>query len=186
MFVDPSGNYNRQAAVDYANRYWLIPNLEYYYYETDCTNYVSQVIFAGGIEMNGNWHSYKKLNWLKCLLYPFKIPQLVFDWDINRTWSVAGAQFNYFSNPSNGYINGNIISIFSPNSIANAAENCGVQPGDLLYFVKDGKIHHAAVITKIADGKIYYNGHTSSRKEQDLSETMGNDAIYIVRIKDEA
>lgn len=44
--------YRREAAVAYAERWWNEPNPAYHTFEVNCTNYVSQCIFAGGAPMN--------------------------------------------------------------------------------------------------------------------------------------
>jgi hypothetical protein len=44
--------YRREAAVAYADRWWDQPNPEYEEFEVNCTNFVSQCLFAGGAPMN--------------------------------------------------------------------------------------------------------------------------------------
>jgi hypothetical protein len=44
--------YRREAAVAYAERWWNEPNPVYENFEVNCTNYVSQCLFAGGAPMN--------------------------------------------------------------------------------------------------------------------------------------
>ena len=46
-------SYNRQAAVDYADRWWNSANPAYPYFEVDCTNFISQCLRAGGAPMRG-------------------------------------------------------------------------------------------------------------------------------------
>jgi Putative amidase domain len=58
------GKYNRNAAVAYADQYAINSNPAYISYEgsgTDCQNYASQVLFAGGVPVIGDnrdniWH----------------------------------------------------------------------------------------------------------------------------------
>lgn len=49
----PKGQYNREQAVNYAYKYALIPNTtkwaNYEVYGGDCTNFISQCLYAGGI-----------------------------------------------------------------------------------------------------------------------------------------
>lgn len=45
-------HYNRQLAVNYANEWWNKANPAYEHYDVDCTNFVSQCLFAGGAPMN--------------------------------------------------------------------------------------------------------------------------------------
>lgn len=47
-----SAAYDRQKAVAYADRYWNRANPAYLEFEVDCTNYISQCLFAGGAPMN--------------------------------------------------------------------------------------------------------------------------------------
>jgi hypothetical protein len=45
-----SGQYNRQAAINYAQQYWNTSNPEYYFYSgNNCANFVSQCLVAGGL-----------------------------------------------------------------------------------------------------------------------------------------
>jgi len=44
--------YRREAAVAYADLWWERPNPAYETFEVNCTNYVSQCLFAGGAPMN--------------------------------------------------------------------------------------------------------------------------------------
>ncbi|MDT2192932.1 amidase domain-containing protein [Paenibacillus larvae] len=56
--------YDRKEAARYADLWWDQPNPAYLTFEVDCTNYVSQCLFAGGAPMNytgkresGWWYS---------------------------------------------------------------------------------------------------------------------------------
>ncbi|RKN71241.1 amidase domain-containing protein [Paenibacillus ginsengarvi] len=44
--------YDRSKARDYAERWWNGANPKYLQFEVDCTNFVSQCLFAGGAPMN--------------------------------------------------------------------------------------------------------------------------------------
>jgi len=44
--------YRREEAVAYADRWWNEPNPAYEEFEVNCTNFVSQCLFAGGAPMN--------------------------------------------------------------------------------------------------------------------------------------
>src|SRR5690606_32690275 len=44
--------YEREAARAYAERHWNEPNPQFIHFDVDCTNYVSQCLYAGGAPMN--------------------------------------------------------------------------------------------------------------------------------------
>lgn len=44
--------YDREAARAYAERHWNRPNPQFIHFDVDCTNYVSQCLYAGGAPMN--------------------------------------------------------------------------------------------------------------------------------------
>ena len=44
--------YDREAAREYADRHWNEPNAQFIRFDVDCTNYVSQCLYAGGAPMH--------------------------------------------------------------------------------------------------------------------------------------
>ncbi len=121
-------------------------------------------------------------------------------WNTTPAWTHSATQFDYFSNPDNGYINGQIIDVYKGQTasgkgsqnipiddLSAQVSSLGVQPGDLLYFYKDDGIHHAAVVSEVADGKILYSANSITRYDHDLEEAIKNEkGILIVRLKDES
>ena len=188
-YVDPSGEYNRQAAIEYAKNYAKAGYLSgkrndnFYNYTTDCANFVSQCLFAGGLKMNWQWHSRrydKDHGWT--LWNNDK-----YDWVVSEPWRLAAAQFEFFVNPYNGYSNGPHLTIWTKEGVKDVAK-CGVKAGDLLYWAgADGSnVHHAGIVTKVENGEIYYAAHTSERFDEPLSEHLDGELVYVVRIRDEA
>ena len=203
-YIDPTGDYDREAAIQYALNWYNGRNNEYYSYGQDCANFVSQCLHEGGLRMNSSWYSYKgAFNWNTFWLDVVAAGKAIinlnsqywYDWDISSTWRLAkddgsGAtiQFNYFSDKSNGYINGDVLTIKTKAQVKTAANDWGIQIGDIMYFCgNDGLApHHAVIISKIENGEIFYAAHTESRDYAKLSERMGNEQIKIIRIRDEA
>ena len=110
-----------------------------------------------------------------------------YNWSSGEAWRLADEQYRYFSNPDNGYINGDVITLTSTQDIAAVASSGGIQTGDLLYFSTDGlTVHHATIITTVTDNMIYFAGHTSSQYDCSLADKMGSETIFIVRICDDA
>ncbi len=233
--VDPFGlsadnkgvKYNRNASIKYAKKWsseenghkgyaWGFldrlfnkRNPEYYNYSSNCANFVSQCLSAGGIEMTDDWHSYKLDGYsdtqievgswalaiaINPLLSPFikkavetNLRNKATTWDITSAWSMAQDQFDYFRDESNGYINGEVITITSKEQIQEVIDNGGIQKGDLLYWNnsgKDNKVHHATMISDVTKDDIKYTGNTATRFNNSLSKNIENETVYIVRIRD--
>lgn len=51
-------SYNKNAAISYAKTYGPNFNRNYNYYTSDCTNFASQVLLAGGAPKNSTWQPY--------------------------------------------------------------------------------------------------------------------------------
>ena len=157
----------------------------------DCTNFVSQALVAGGISMNDDWHYYYSVNNPLIMLgvqgmyitQDGMVTHRPYNYDFTPTWSMASQQFAYFSNPDNGYINGDVITINDISEIPYVAMNMGVQPGDLLYFAGNNGVHHATIITQVDNDEIYYAAHTANWQYRELSLGLRNQTAYIVRIK---
>ena len=58
-------NYNRKKAVEYAKIWWNKRNPKFYNFDNiggDCTNFISQCLYAGEIKMNEKFWFYYSLN----------------------------------------------------------------------------------------------------------------------------
>lgn len=188
--ADPTGQYNRNLAVAYALKWYNGRNSLYYSYSSDCANFVSQCLYAGGIGMTNLWHSRRssKSYWYNSLAWI--ISKYRYNWDISSAWRRAPDQYNYFSNKCNGYTKDSVIKVTTKTNVKNLIKKEKVQVGDLLYFVKKNKSkpYHATIIVDIdtENGKIYYAGHTTNRRRYDMMKSIGSGTAYIVKLKNEA
>lgn len=165
--------YNRTAVIEYAEKYFSKRNNQYYGYGQDCANFVSQCLYSCGMPKNSSWYSYKMDD---CFFYCG---------DVTITWSRAPEQYAYYKKSEYDCKN---LSIKSISDIKDAIKE-GVKAGDLIYFDndKDGTVDHAAMISNVDSGMIYYTAHTFARYNQPLSnyfKTGNKGQIYIVMLKD--
>jgi RHS repeat-associated protein len=184
-FVDPSGLYDRESAVKYAM--WMSVNSygnPFYpeYFSNDCTNFVSNCLPNGDIEQTDKWHYHPYLY--------INGKTNKYTRDMTKSWSLAKEQFDWITNPDNGYLQENgIICFHETKWISWWAENGGIKPGDLIYwyFQENGEITHASIIVEVKDGKIKYAQHTSDKNDGDLENAMIENKdcyAYVVKIKD--
>ena len=110
-------------------------------------------------------------------------------YDFTAPWSLANSQFQYFSNPSNGFISGEVIEIHpgSKQDISSAIKQ-NVQKGDLLYwdFEGDKKINHATILTAVTNDAIFYGGHTGPAERNNLVGILANypnGMVYVVKMR---
>ena len=128
--------YNRELAVLYAHKWALSRNPFYYNFDDfggDCTNFVSQCVYAGSLVMNyspNGWY-YAGLN--------------------NRAPAWSGVEFFYdflINNQDRGPF-ASLIQI----------QNSSI--GDVIVLERaNGDKFHTVIITKIEKGKIYVCSHT--------------------------
>lgn len=138
--------------------------------------------------MKNNWHSYKEDE-----IEGFNIKGLLhnnykYEWNVSESWRLAEEQFKYFSNPYHGFIDGEVLQLWSEKGMKYNIKNNNIQIGDLMYFAdkSDRKIYHATIISKIENGKIYFAGHTSERFERELTPYLKDEMVFIIRIRDDA
>ncbi len=179
-------------------------NPSYGSFKGNCANFVSQVLHEGGIPMNEDWHSYPNLlvqflgSSLGPLCYLLLRDKPSIFWDTTLAWTRASTQFSYFSDPTNGYINGDVIDIskglynsgegetnVSYSDLSSQLPSLGIQAGDIMYFYNQEEgVHHAAVISKVEDGEIYYSANSVIRDDQPLVNGLEeNDGVVIVRLR---
>ncbi len=133
--------YNRQRAVNYANRYWNSHNPYYLLFPDDCTNYVSQCLHAGGLPMvsgknrNQGWW-YRRVSGGHSWSY---------------SWAVAHSLYTLLRN---GGPTGRCRVVSSPRDL---------ELGDVLCYdwEGDGRWNHNTIITAFdAEGQPLVNAHT--------------------------
>ncbi len=129
--------YNRQNVIDYAQRWALSRNPQYYDFEDiggDCTNFASQCIYAGA----------KKMNY-----------SAVYGWyyikSSRRTASWTGVQYLYnFLTTNKGA---------GPYAVEVDIADC--EPGDILQLGNShGEFYHTPVIVAKEGGEIFVAAHT--------------------------
>lgn len=130
-------NYNREAAVAYANQWWNRANPAYPYFEVDCTNFVSQCLRTGGATM---WGAPNRSTgwWIQGENWSF-------------SWSVAHSMRWYFETSKQGL---RAQRVTSPAQL---------MLGDIILydFTGDGRVDHSTIVTNIQNGVPYVNAHTS-------------------------
>ena len=174
---------------------------------SNCANYVSQCLVEGGglQPVVGQWYMSPKTDPVGSsneFKVTAKIVSLLFGFDVHynaqdpnynvfvsSTWNNANDQYIFFSNPKNGYINGDVIEINAANAIP-IGRNSGIQPGDILYwdYDGDGLMDHVTIVTGIdKNGDILYSGNSEKRRNQSLSEILQDNQdykLYLIKLND--
>jgi hypothetical protein len=167
-FVAPlRTNYDRAAAADYARQYAFNANPDYIIFGgTDCTNFVSQGLNAGGVPQAYGWYRSEDVWFYSCSV--FGQTRATASW----TWSKAKLLYNYLlfhTGATDFWIND-----------YPEGHNPGLWPGDVVFADWDGpnghqpdtQIDHAMFVTgRDTQGNLYISQHSPSRRDQPLSMT---------------
>ena len=148
-------SYNNKAAVDYARQWAFLRNPIFYNFDNlggDCTNFVSQCLYAGCRVMNYTntfgWY-YNSIN------------------DRAPAWTGVDEFFNFLTqNKAEG-------------PFAKAVLYSELVEGDFISLYRDGKYFHNVIITKIHGGEIYTSSHTRDSFDKPLSSYRYFKARYI-------
>jgi len=141
--------YRREDAVAYAELWWNKSNPEYETFEVNCTNYVSQCLFAGGAPMN--YTGRRESGWW------YKGRQGGREW-WSYSWAVANALEGYLSRPRALGLRAERVA--SPYDLA---------LGDVICYDWDGsgRYQHTTVVTGFApDGAPLVNANTVSSRRR--------------------
>ena len=138
--------YDKLSAIKYAQKWAKARNPFYYNFDKlggDCTNFVSQCLFAGSGVMNYTnplgWY-YNSLN------------------DRASAWS--GVEFLH-----NFLINNNGAGVFGKSDTLSQ-----ISIGDLIFLVKNEvELYHSVIVTRIDNQEIYVCAHTFDALNRPLS-----------------
>ncbi|MDD4686079.1 MAG: amidase domain-containing protein [Clostridia bacterium] len=137
--------YNRVSVVDYALTWWNSTNPNFYNYDRlggDCTNFVSQCIFAGSGIMNYN----KNNGW-----YYIN--------SNNKSPSWTGVDF----------LKTFLLNNKSKGPFAMLCYLDEIELGDIIQIRQSTYFNHSLVVTKIENSNIYVTAHTNNVKNKLLN-----------------
>jgi len=150
--------YNRGAAIAYAKKWAFSRNPLYVNFDTmggDCTNFISQCLYAGHPEMN---HT-QDTGWYYQNGY-------------QRSPSWTGVEFLYRFLVTNG----------GPGPRASVASPASAQPGDIIQLGnRSGRYFHSLLLIALDDEEAYIAAHTHDAWMQPLS-SYGSEQIRFLHI----
>lgn len=165
--------YSSTAAINYATTNYNSYNSNYPNCSSsniggDCTNFVSQCLYAGGIPMNGSWYVYK-LN--SSYPAPTTIAQLDYSWDLAdpSSW-ISAVQFNakwypIFSNETftGSYVYNNQVTVY----------NKSYYKGDVVQILKANywwyEAFHTMIITGYKNSDFTLTYHSTNTIDKPLN-----------------
>lgn len=138
-------SYDRGKAQQYAEQWWNEPNPNYIYFDVDCTNFVSQCLYAGGGQMN--YTGKKDKGWW------YKGGRERAEW--SYSWSVSHSLLHYLAS-SQSHLLARMVPSASQLTI-----------GDVIIYDWDGdsRFQHSTIVTAIdGRGQPLVNAHTTNSR----------------------
>ena len=151
----PQNKYNRNAVINYAQKWAFNRNPKYLNFDNlggDCTNFVSQCLFAGCNIMNYT----PIIGWYYNTSY-------------DRTASWTGVEYLYrFLTNNNG---------IGPKGILTDTNN--IQIGDIIQLGNHSNYYHSLVVVKVTNSEIFVATHTFDAYMRPLSSYSYNSIRFI-------
>ncbi|MGZ9587150.1 amidase domain-containing protein [Paenibacillus marinisediminis] len=140
--------YRRNKAVEYAEQWWNESNPRFLAFEVDCTNYVSQCLFAGGAPMN--YTGKREMGWwFKGMVNGREA------WSFS--WAVSNGLNRYLDNSTSGL------------RAERVDEPKELQLGDIIQYDWDGNgnFQHSTIVTAFdMKGMPLVNAHTNNSRHR--------------------
>lgn len=153
-----NGTYNGGNASRYALDHALEPSSNYVYFTFDCTNFISQCLYAGGIKQHVG-SAYTDTCWY-------------YKTSTNRSSSWTGANEFY------KYINSTVSKISKSNGSWDTAEI-----GDIIQLMSGGEASHSLIISGVAYSSygrsdLLVCAHSTDRRHVSLKEYYSGTKCY--------
>lgn len=154
---------------------------------TDCANYVSQCLWAGGYEMNDGWYMKKysssvpKIKRIADKVKTFARARLYEEFNVGKeldlyytdmnyiwtnSWACAGVQLKYGEQK---FFDG-VTEVSDFSELKNAVSELNIQTGDIIYQ-SPGNIHHVVIVSDVDDeGNICIASHNPPLFDEKLDE----------------
>ena len=187
--------YAAKKAIEYAKTWWNKRNKSYYTYrKNDCTNFVSQCLFVGGLLMSNTWYSFcsnKKPSNKNSYHYD-KWTRCISNWNlkyyrVSDAWSVAPKLYSYLKAKFTVKKYSGKNSKERQKAIKNAIKNNKIKVGDVAFLENQDGLHHAMLIGKVINNKntvdAYYYAHTDDHcadNNASIIKASASETVYIV------
>lgn len=158
-----ASTYSGTNAAKYATTWYNGRNSLYNNHVSDCTNFVSQAVYAGGMAMkkptyftNGIWETTSY--WYSVR---YSMPNYSYAWYESTSWVRVTDFYTYWAKTQN------VVASSSASTIIN-----NVNVGDVVQLKRssDGSWYHSMIVTKKADGTIYLSGHTNNTLDKPIKD----------------
>lgn len=164
-------SYTPADAAKYATQYANGKNVLYPYYSgSDCTNFVSQCLKAGGLPMVGS-NSKTGIYDSTSKWYCICTESSTINPDKGRKYAVTTSWIRV--SDFNTYWTSKAKSKTTKASASTLNSSCAV--GDVVQVLSAaGTPEHSVIISKKTNGKAYYCGHSNNASDKDVSNLFGN------------
>lgn len=169
--------YNREAAVTYAQTYAEAPNTKEYpfYKENDCTNFISQALYAGGMQMVGSDYG-NEVSWFCYTREPAMLKKCSLSWRsaeyFRKYWGYNEQRKSYMVKVYKEFTLEEVINDFD--SLYDY-----LTVGDVIQYASENKKpYHTQIITSkefnivIDKHDIFVAQHSANRKHVSLHQYL--------------
>lgn len=172
MSVTPqaTGTINITNARNYASKYYKNYNRNYPSYTLDCTNFVSQILFAGGRKMVTSI-DYPKLTTNTKYWFIKKRPDN--SWSRSTSWTVVEDLYSHLIRTQTAYSSTSKTSIIS-----------NAKAGDVIQFKKAGsdRYSHSMWVYEKQSDNLLLSGHTSDYLKRSFKAITGWERYRVIKM----
>lgn len=152
--------YSGSQAASYAIQYASGHNSAFPHYSADCTNFVSQCLYAGGIAMDGSQSSagtYETTSDWYCIYTNSFLG--IRKYAVTTSW-MRVADFKTFMS--------SLVSTYTKTTLSSLVSSCAV--GDIVQLADKttGTPYHSIIISGKDQSTAYFCGHTNSRNNANV------------------
>lgn len=168
--------YSATAAAEYAIDYALTYNDEYPTYSSDCTNFASQCVHAGGIDMDG---SESLIGTYDSTTEWFCIPRS--EWHGNYEYESFAVTTSWIRvTDFNTYMRSVADRVSVKNTVSSLYSSC--EMGDVVQLMSkaSGTPYHSIVISNRNLSTAYYCGHSSNRVNENIESISDDTNSFIL------
>jgi hypothetical protein len=163
-----SDGYDRTGVAGWARDHWNDNSDDPF--RDNCTNFASNALAGGGLPQHADFWAgnFSGDSWSKGSQTGWGFFD-EHDYSHSASWAQAQTSYNFWTEPGHG----------------SEVDPSDVRPGDIIYFeqtetgydIAPGTVHHAAVVTSVVDGTIYYTQHSGNQIDASLDGRDGVNAL---------